>query len=272
MPTTAQDPVLVGAGDIANCASNYSSLTAPLLQNIPGTIFTAGDNANPDGSTDQFNNCFNATWGQFKSRIKPAAGNHDYMTAGAAPYYAYFGSAAGDPQKGYYSYDLGTWHIIVLNSQCTTVGSCKAGYPEEQWLLADLKAHTTNRCTLAVWHIPRFSSGHAGNHTEYQPFWQDLYNYGAEIVIDGHDHDYERFALQDPSGNPDPQHGIREFVVGTGGDDHTPFNATPAANSQVRISYTFGVLQLNLHPGSYDWKFIPVAGQTLSDAGSGVCH
>ena len=264
------DPVLIGAGDIASCNSTGDEATAKLLDSIPGTIFLAGDDAYESGTAQQFADCYDPSWGRFKDRTRPAVGNHEYLTRKAQPYFNYFGSAAGDPTKGYYSYDLGKWHIVVINSNCSQVGGCTAGSPQEQWLRDDLRAHPAD-CTLAYWHHPRFSSGEHGNTVAMQPIWQALYDSGAELVINGHDHDYERFAPQDPTGVADPVRGIREFVVGTGGKNYYQFNA-PVANSEVRNAFTFGVIKLTLHPTSYDWEFIPEAGKTFTDAGHGVCH
>jgi hypothetical protein len=195
-------------------------------------------------------------------------GNHEYHTAGASGYFSYFGAAAGDPTKGYYSYDIGTWHIIALNSNCSRVGGCGVGSPQEQWLKADLAAHP-NMCTLAYWHHPRFSSGDHGSNTSYDAFWKAIYAAGVEIVLNGHDHSYERFAPQNPSGAADPN-GIQEFVVGTGGKNHYAFG-TIKANSVVRNSDTYGVLKLTLHPTSYDWQFVPEAGKTFTDTGTRNC-
>jgi hypothetical protein len=204
----------------------------------------------------------------FKDRIHPSPGNHDYMTPGAADYFSYFGAAAGEPGKGYYSFEEGAWHVVILNANCAYVG-CGSNSEQVHWLEADLAAHPT-KCTLAIWHQPRFSSGLSGTSGMY-PFWKVLYENGAEIVINGHDHDYERFAPQDPVGNPDPQKGIREFVVGTGGASQRRFNAiTP--NSEVHETGTYGVLKLTLYADRYNWEFVPVAGGVFQDMGSGDCH
>jgi Calcineurin-like phosphoesterase len=264
------DAVLVGAGDVASCTSTGDEATAELLDTLPGTVFVAGDVAYEAGTDAQFTDCYHPSWGRHKARTRPAAGNHEYGTPGASGYFKYFGAAAGDPQKGYYSYDLGAWHIIVINSNCARVGGCKAGSPQEQWLRADLAAHPAT-CLLAYWHHPLFSSGQHGNFVSMQPIWQALYEAGADVVVSGHDHDYERFAPQDPTGAADPVRGIRQFVVGTGGKNHYGFS-TIMPNSEVHNSDTFGVLKLTLHATSYDWQFIPVAGKTFTDAGSGVCH
>jgi len=264
--TVVAPPVLVGAGDIADCTRNQDSLTANLMDTIPGTVFADGDNAYPDGSSTVYKNCYNPTWGRFKARTKPVPGNHDYLTAGASGYFNYFGAIAGQSGKGYYSYDLGSWHIVALNSNI----AMNVGSPQEVWLKADL-ANSTKRCTLAYWHHPLFSSGNEGAHPEVQPLFQDLYNAGAEVVVVGHDHDYERFAPQSPTGILDTAHGIREFVAGTGGAGL--FTAhPPIANSEVLNDNTNGVLKLTLHTNGYTWKFLPIPGKTFSDSGGGSCH
>jgi hypothetical protein len=258
------DPVFVGAGDIANCSRTEDEATAKLLDNISGTVYTTGDNAYPDGTLAQFNNCYGPTWGRHKNRTKPSPGNHDYHVSGAAGYFDYFGAAAGDRSKGYYSYNLGAWHIISLNSEITQ----SAGSAQEQWLRADLAANP-RVCTLAYWHKPRFSSGQHGNNSGSQALWQALYEYGADVVLNGHDHLYERFAPQNPNGQADPR-GIREFVVGTGGAGLYSFTSIQP-NSQVRNNTTYGVLKLTFHSTSYDWQFVPIAGQNFTDSGNANC-
>ena len=257
---------LVGAGDIASCTSSGDEATANLLDSIPGTVFTAGDNAYDSGSAAEYANCYAPSWGRHKSRTRPAAGNHEYTISGAPGYFGYFGSAGGEPGKGYYSYDLGGWHITVLNSNLAMT----AGSPEETWLRADLAAHPA-RCTLAIWHHPRFSSGHHGSSTTVQPLWQALYDAGADLVVAGHDHTYERFAPQTPAGQVDMARGIREFVVGTGGAGLYAFEH-PAPNSEVKNNTTRGVLKLTLYADRYDWKFVPVKGSSFTDSGSASCH
>ena len=258
--------VLVGAGDIADCAKTGDSLTANLMDTIPGTVFAAGDNAYPNGASSDYKNCYNPTWGRFKSRTKPVPGNHDYLTAGAAGYFNYFGAVAGASGKGYYSYDLGNWHVVALNSNI----AMNVGSPQEVWLKADL-ANSTKRCTVAYWHHPLFSSGNEGPHAETKPLYQDLYDAGAELVIVGHDHDYERFAPQTPDGVADSQHGIREIVAGTGGGGLFVVYP-PVPNSEVLNNNTLGVLKLTLHAAGYSWKFLPIAGKTFTDSGSYPCH
>lgn len=267
----AADPVLLAAGDIASCLSTGDEATAQLVSAISGTVATLGDNAYERGSGAEFANCFGPSWGAFKDRIYPAPGNHEYLTPGAQGYFDYYGAAAGVIGKGYYSYDLGAWHVVVLNSQCWEIGGCGATAPQSQWLKADLSAHPA-LCTLAYWHVPRFSSGAHGDSNLVQSFWDLLYAAGADVVLDGHDHDYERFAPQNPQGQADAARGILEFVVGTGGRSHYPFPGGPQPNTLVRNDATFGVLKLTLHAGSYDWEFVPVAGKTFTDSGSGTCH
>ena len=275
-PQTAKkdaiDAVLVGAGDIADCADlSGAGATAKLIDAIPGTVFTAGDNAYPSGTAEQFRDCYGKTWGRFKSWTRPSVGNHEFHSGGATPYFDYFGANAGDPSRGYYSYDLGAWHIIVLNSECEEVGGCGQSSAEEKWLRQDLQAHPA-ACRLAYWHKPLFSSGAKhGNDPDMKPFWQDLYAAGTTVVINGHDHDYERFAPQDPDGRAEAARGIREFVVGTGGKNHRPF-AKPLPTSEMRNADTFGVLKLTLHAKGYEWEFIPEAGKTFHDSGSGFCR
>ena len=263
--------VLVGAGDIADCRDlSGAEATAKLLENIPGTVMAVGDLAYPDGTAENFT-CYDRTWGHAKMRTRPAPGNHEFHSSGASPYFQYFGAAAGDAKKGYYSYDAGTWHVIVLNSECADIGGCAAGSGEERWLRADLSAHPAS-CTLAYWHKPLFSSGGAhGNDLEVTPLWQALYDAGADVIVNGHDHDYERFAPQNPEGQADTQHGLREFVVGTGGKNLRPFGPTKD-NSEVRNNEAFGVLKLTLLPHSYEWLFISQQGRSFTDSGTTTCH
>ncbi len=273
-PTSGgSDAVLIGAGDIC-ITSNIANAnaTAALITARPSAVvFTAGDNSNETGTTANYTNCVAKTWGAFKTRIHPVPGNHDYMTSGASPYYAYFGAAAGTTGKGYYSYNLANnWHVISLNAMCSDVGGCGVGSAQETFLRTDLAANA-GKHIIAVWHIPAFSSGGAhGNNPAYRAWWDDLYAAHADLVLNGHDHDYERFALQSPSGAADAN-GIREFVVGTGGAGQRAMG-TIRANSQIRSTGTFGVLQLTLHANSYTWQFLPVAGQTFTDSGTQATH
>ena len=263
-------PVLVGAGDIASCSRSGDSATSAVLDRIPGTVFTAGDNAYESGTAAQYASCYHPTWGRHKTRTRPVPGNHEYRTTNAAPYFEYFGSRAGTPGQGWYAYDVGTWRIYSLNSNCTFVGGCGAGSAQEAWLRADLAANP-RACVAAIWHHPLFSSGVHGGTTTTRSLWKALQEAGAEVVITGHEHDYERFAPQRSDGTADAGAGIRAFVVGTGGGELRGF-ATVRANSVVRKSGVLGVLKLKLKAGSYSWRFVPVSGSTWSDSGSASCH
>jgi acid phosphatase type 7 len=270
-PQPTQTAVLIAAGDIADCTDlSGAKATAKLLETISGIVAAIGDLAYPDGTRENFA-CYNETWGRVKDRTRPAAGNHEFHSQGATYYFEYFGKAAGDPKDGFYTYELGSWHIVVLNSECIEVGGCNSGSREEKWLRADLAAHP-RACTLAYFHKPLFSSGGKhGDDVELKPFYQALYDANADVILNGHDHDYERFAPQDPNGRADSARGIREFVVGTGGKNHRPFTE-PHANSEVRNADAFGVLKLTLSANGYDWQFIPEAGKTFTDSGTGTCH
>jgi hypothetical protein len=266
-PPSGGGQVLVGAGDISDCGNNNDEETAKLLDGIAGTVFTTGDNVYDSGTPTEFQDCYHPTWGRHRDRTRPSPGNHDYNTDGASGYFGYFGDRAGPAGRGYYSYDLGEWHIISLNSEI----DMGPGSPQEIWLRQDLGSNR-RLCTLAYWHKPRFSSGtRHGNETAAQPLWQALYDSSADVVLAGHEHNYERFAPQTPTGAADPARGIREFVVGTGGRSQYPGN-NPLPNSQVFNGNTYGVLKLTLGAGTYTWEFVPVAGETFTDTGSGTCH
>jgi hypothetical protein len=303
--------VLVGAGDIAQCADNYQDEeTAALLDKIPGTVIAVGDLAYPNGAPKpDFRPCYNDSWGVYKARTRPAPGNHEYIFPAAAGYFKYFGSVS-NPPFGYYSYNLGSWHVVVINSTpqvylcyppeadeadplitwvpwwgtpapplppgvdpSPAVGrACAGDLLQQAWLVADLTKHRRYRCTVAYFHHPRFSSGKHGNHYQMQRIWDILYRFRADVVISGHDHLYERFAPQDPEGKPDTKRGIRQFTVGTGGAPLYPFKTTIEPNSEARNNETHGVIKLTLGDGDYDWEFVPVAGSTFTDSGSGRCH
>lgn len=267
-PSAAAETVLAGAGDIGDCSTEEDSLTGKLLASIEGTIFTTGDNAYENGSPADFERCYDTVWGSFQDRTRPAPGNHEWRT-GLEGYFGYFGDAARGPDgQSWYSYDLGSWHIIVLDSECIEVGGCGPDSDQGRWLAADLAASGAS-CTVALWHKSRFSSGEHGNDPSVAPFWTQLYDAGVDLVVNGHDHDYERFAPQDPSGTEDRERGIRQFVAGTGGTALRPFvDAKP--NSELRL-LTHGVFKLTLKDGSYDWEFIPVTGD-VSDTGTAFCH
>lgn len=269
--TPAGSVTLVAAGDITSCAVTSDSATAKLVESIPGTVAALGDDAYDSGTPREFSQCYAPTWGAFLDRTRPVPGNHEYVTKGAVGYFGYFGTRAGDPKTGYYAYDLGAWRLYALNSNCADIGGCGPDSAEVAWLKADLAAHPT-QCVLAYWHAPRFSSGaEHGSSTTVAGLWDTLYAAGAEIVLNGHDHDYERFAPMNDSGKVDATSGIVEFVVGTGGRSHYPF-ATILATSQVHDNTTFGVLDLTLSPGSWSSQFVPVAGKTFTDSSSGTCH
>lgn len=263
-PPPAVSHVFVGAGDIAVCGVIGSRATANLLDTIGGTIFTLGDNAYFSGTREEFRNCYDPTWGRHKSRTRPVPGNHEYETAGAAPYFEYFGANAGPPGLGFYSFELGSWHAIALNSNIPLA----TGSTQDAWLRADL-ASSRATCTIAYWHHSLFSSGPHGGEGRMRNFWQVLYDANADIVLSSHDHLYERFAPQDPDGRPDHARGIRQFTVGTGGAPLYQFTGV-RPNSEVRIS-TWGVLQLTLNADSYEWEFIPVSSGSR-DSGTARCH
>ena len=261
LQVAAASVVLVGAGDISTCDNNNDEATAKLLDGISGTVFTAGDNVYDSGTYTQYTNCYHPTWGRHKSRTKPVPGNHEYNTSGAAGYFKYFSNVSS-----YYAYNLGDWRIYALNSEID-VSSTSA---QVKWLKNDLAANP-KRCVLAYWHKPRWSSGsHYGSNSKYQTLWKTLYDAKAELVISGHEHNYERFKEMNASGTASSP-GMREFVVGTGGASHYGFGST-LSTSQVRNSSTYGVLKLTLNSTSYSWKFIPVAGKTFTDSGTTYCH
>ncbi len=277
------DPVTVVAVGDAVCGTGTSTTSpcqdAPVATLIgalnPHAVLLLGDLQYENGTLADFNTFYNASYGAFKSISYPAAGNHEYNTPNASGYYDYFNGVgvqsgrAGDRSKGYYSFNAGTWHVIALNSNCSAIGGCGVGSAQEQWLRADLAASTAV-CTLAYWHHPLFSSGSHGNNTVVQPLFQALYDSGADLVLTGHDHDYERFAPQSASGALDNVRGIREFVVGTGGKEQRGFS-TIRANSELRSSTAYGALKLSLRATGYDWQFESIAGSSLSDAGSASC-
>jgi hypothetical protein len=271
------DPVIAAAGDIAcgsqtppGAACHHRQTSDLLVAEGFDAVLPLGDTQYERGALPDYQNYYHPTWGRVKSITHPVPGNHEYATAGASGYFDYFGAAAGDRTKGYYSFDLGSWHIVALNSNCANV-PCHRGSPQELWLRADLAMHQ-NACTLAYWHHPRFTSGSV-HHSDagMQPFWQALHEFHADVVLSGHQHNYERFDPQTPTGSADPSNGIRQFIVGTGGKDLYPFGSTPAPNSAVRRSDTFGVLKLTLRPTSYDWQFLPEEGKAFTDTGTGTC-
>lgn len=261
--------MIVGAGDIAS-AGDGDTRTAALLDGIAGTVFTLGDNDQGNGTAAEFAAYYNPTWGRHKARtLLPSVGNHEYNTSGANPYFDYFGAAAGERGKGWYSRDVGAWHVVVLNGNCNFV-SCSASSAQVSWLKADLAANPS-ACTLAIWHQPRFSSGPHGPYTQSQPFWDALYAANADLVLNGHEHHYERFAPMSATGAADASRGIRQIIVGTGGVGLSAFGSTVAANSVYRNASSWGVLKLTLHATSYDWQFVRANGSN-ADSGTGTCH
>jgi calcineurin-like phosphoesterase family protein len=259
LQASAATVVLVGAGDIASCSYTNDTATANLLNGISGTVFTTGDNAYPNGTTSDFTNCYHPTWGQHKSRTKPTPGNHDYGTSGASGYFRYFGVSS------YYAYNLGDWRIYALNSNIDASSSSA----QIRWLQNDL-ANNPKRCVLAYWHHPRWSSSQRGNNSKMQSAWLALYSAGAELVIVGHEHHYERFKQMNASGSA-VSSGLREIVVGTGGAALYAFGSIKPT-SEVRNSSTHGVLKLTLTSTNYSWKFVPVAGKSFTDSGMTNCR
>ena len=266
-PVSLGPPVLLAAGDVARCGQAGDDTTAALLDTLAGTVLALGDQAYGRGSAAEYRDCYDPSWGRHRARTRPAPGNHEYGSGGAAPYFAYFGDAAGPAGRGYYSMDIGAWHVVSLNSNV----AMHPGSAQAQWLQADLAAHPS-RCTLAFWHHPRFSSGKHGSDPDVAPLWDVLADAGADVVLAGHDHVYERFARMSADGAVDDVNGIRSFVVGTGGADLYPFRDVPVAGSEVRYNERFGVLRLTLRDDGYAWAFIPVGGGAPIDAGEEQCH
>jgi hypothetical protein len=275
MPTPTPSPpvelsVVLAAGDIAACDSGGDEATAALLDGIEGLVITLGDNVYPDGTAAEFADCYDPSWGRHLHRTRPSAGNHDYQTEAAAAYFAYFGAAAGTPGEGWYAYDSGAWHVVVLNSNCDEVGGCGPNAPQADWLRQDLAAHPVG-CTLAYWHHPRWSSGDQhGSDPRTDVFWRTLHDAGADLALTAHDHLYERFVPMDADGAAASE-GMVEFVVGTGGRSLYEFG-TALPTSAVRENLTYGVLKLTLHPDSYDWEFVPASDTGFTDAGSAPCR
>jgi alkaline phosphatase len=258
-------PVLVGAGDIAMCSTVGSEATAKLLDGIDGTVFTVGDNAYMNGTANEFKVCYDPTWGRHKARTRPTPGNHEMLTAGGEPYFDYFGANAGPYGVGYYSYTVGSWLVLALNSEDLSDGSGQL-----QFVKSEL-AKTNARCTVAYWHRPLFSSGPNGRNPDVQGLWRILYDAGVDVVLNGHDHLYERFAPQDPNGRRDPERGIRQFTIGTGGASLYTIGGAALPTSEAAAS-GWGVLKLSLFDDSYRWEFIPTDGGGFQDSGLGQCH
>lgn len=263
LKASAATVILVGAGDIASCAYNTDEATAKLLDRIPGTVFTTGDNVYTQGTYTQYLNCFHPTWGRHSQRMRPVPGNHEYQTSGAAGYYRYF---FGFSPRPYYAYNLGDWRIYALNSSI----DASATSEQVKWLKADMAANP-KKCVLAYWHYPRWSSGEKyGSNSRMKALWDTLYLGGAELILNGHEHHYERFSQMNTAGVA-VSSGLREIVVGTGGASLYDFGTILPA-SEVRNSDTHGVLKLALTSISYSWQFIPVDGKTFTDSGVTLCH
>jgi hypothetical protein len=259
---TPASTVLLAVGDIATCDGSSDERVGELAASLPGTIALLGDNAYPRGSMHDYESCFDPGWGALRDRLRPVPGNHEYETRGAAGYFSYFGDGVGDPAEGWYSYDLGAWHLIALNSECDAIGGCGAGSEELAWLVADLSANPA-MCTLAYWHHPRYSSGRHGTNDMTDALWQALAVAGADVVLAGHDHDYERLS---------PIDEIRSFVVGTGGRSLYVWPGSPLPQTEVRSNDTYGLLELTLRATDYAWRFVPAAGGSFTDSGDGACR
>ncbi|MDQ1709481.1 MAG: hypothetical protein QOG49_866 [Frankiaceae bacterium] len=277
--------VIVAAGDVAcdPADSGYQGgagtptacrqrATSDLVLGLhPAAVLALGDLQYEVGQLAAYRIAYESTWGRFKAITWPAPGNHEYGTGVTRGYFDYFGPRVGTPKHSYYSTDVGGWHIVSLNSNCAEIDGCQSGSPQEKWLRADLKAHPAN-CTIAIMHHPRWSSGLHGPSAKVDALWRALADGGADVVLVGHDHDYERFAPLGAGGTPDPASGVREFVVGTGGRSLYPVLGR-AAGSEVVDDQTFGVLKLTLQPAAYSWEFVPVPGQSrFTDSGNGSCH
>lgn len=279
-------PILVGAGDIAKCGPRLQNAekTATLIDQVVAeasrgdppsrvVVFTLGDTVYPHGKPREYAQCYDVTWGRHKERTRPAIGNHEYETDGGRPFFEYFGPRAGPPGEGYYSYDVGAWHVVALNSVCRSVGGCGPGSPQYEWLKRDLQDNA-KRCTLAYLHHPLWSSGGHGRHEKVRPMYELLYQFGAELALSGHDHHYQRFAPQNPAGELEPQRGIRQFVVGTGGRGgrwYVRDKPRPTPNAEAATGAVIGVLKLVLKPDSYQWEFLSADG-SFEDAGEASCH
>ena len=261
---------LVGAGDIAGCNFKGDRKTAKLLGKIPGTILNLGDSVYPEATRAQFRDCYGPTWGKYKDRTRPVAGNHEYGISGAKPYFNYFRWRAGRP-RGYYSYDRGAWHIVALNSNCKEIGGCSRRSAQVRWLRRDLTRHRA-RCTLAYFHHPLYASGTEDDSPQVRSFWTVLYNHQADVILSGHAHRYERFARITPSGARSSATGIRQFIVGTGGAPEEPQHGPNELRVQAKKVGTPGVLKLSLGSGFYRWRFVAVEGRNYTDSGMARCH
>ena len=275
----AAAPIVAAAGDIA-CAPGdpvtpttcHQMQTSNLFVGNPAitAVLPLGDEQYEDGLLSEFQNSYDLSWGRALGKTHPVPGNHEYASgSNGNGYFAYFGARAGTAGRGWYSFNVGQWHLVALNSNCSAVGGCGSSSPQVTFLKNDLAAHHP-ACTLAYWHHARFSSGPNGNLAAYDAIWKVLYSHHVDVVLSGHDHIYERYALQTPAQARDPKHGIREFVVGTGGRSLDPFTG-PFTNGQFRQRSQFGILKLTLHPHRYEWRYVSAAKQVL-DSGETDCH
>jgi acid phosphatase type 7 len=262
---------LVGAGDIAGCEFKADSKTARVVGKIRGTVFTLGDNVYPSATRAQFRECYDPTWGKYKKRTKPTAGDQDYKSAGAKPYFDYFGERAGEPDEGYYSYERGSWHIVALNTNCKEVGGCEGRSAQGRWLRRDLNEHP-GRCTLAYFQHPLYASGRGYDSPKVKPIWHILYTHKADVILNGHAHRYERYARITPSGARSSERGIRQFIVGTGGAPGGDQKGPKEPHVQAKKIGAPGVLKLHLGSGYYHWKFVAVEGRHYTDSGKARCH
>jgi hypothetical protein len=269
-PTRAE--TIVGAGDIGRCGVEGPELTAQVIEGVEGIVYTTGDNAYPGGTAAEFAECYDPTWGRFRTRTRPSPGNHDYQVAGAKPYYDYFGALAGPAGQGWFSYEAGTWRVYSLSSEIcgSASGFCSPGSAQYDWLRREL-LNNPHACTLAYWHRPRFSSGYHGSSRRMANLTQLLYDNGTELILAGHDHSYEQLERVDPAGTPDSARGIRHFTIGTGGAALFAFTKDPLPVTVTRQADVHGVLRLDLRHGSYDWQYLPTSGE-YTDSGSDACH
>jgi acid phosphatase type 7 len=264
-PSGGPDVIFAGAGDIAVCGSSGAEETARLLDALPGIVFTTGDNVYYSGTAQQFRDCYEPTWGRHKRRTRPSPGNHDYETPGARDYFDYFGLNAGPPGLGYYAYRAGGWEVFSLNSNIPT----DASSAQYQWLRSELAARPA-ACSAAYFHHPVVSEGTAGDARHMRAIWELLFAHGVDVVLAGHDHNYQRFARLDGAMRRDPLRGMRQFIVGTGGASNYPLPAA-GPNTEARVA-AWGVLKLTLRPSAYEWEFVPVANGTFRDMGREACH
>jgi len=286
LPMAPKNPaaaVIVAAGDIAECPGGWQEETAALVEQIgPDAVFTLGDTTYPNGALDEFLDCYHPSWGKFRPITRAVVGNHEYHAPHAGPFFAYFCGGAGAPFEGRASFDIGAWHVVMLNSNCggdldvpssvpDQFGGCGPDSPQARWLKEDLAAHPS-RCTLAMWHHARFTSGEHGSADSMRDSWRILQDAGVDVVLAGHAHLYERFAPMDADGQVDVVRGMRGFVVGTGGK--MPLHAVDEvhAGSEVRNTDTLGVLRLELRSEGYAWRFVPVSGGSFTDEGEAPCH